>query len=208
VYWLLKGGLVAEVAALWMSGIEPKSDGAEAATILERAIAGDSAAFEQILKLHERRVLMLSWRLLGNIEDAQDITQEVFLRAFKYLHRFDTSKPVEAWLVRITVNVCRDFGRHRQRRQSLSAEFQLPGVTNTDPYSDLASGERKRMLREAIASLPHKERAAFVLRDIEGLSTAEVAGILNSSETTVRSQISIARVKIRKAIERLQGGAR
>jgi RNA polymerase sigma-70 factor (ECF subfamily) len=209
MYWLLKGGLVAEVAALWMSGIEPKSDGAEPAeiaAILERAIAGDSAAFEQILKLHERRVLMLAWRLLGNIEDAQDSTQEVFLRAFKYLHRFDTTKPVEAWLVRITVNVCRDFGRHRQRRQSLAAEFQESGITNVDPYSDLASGEQKKMLREAIASLPHKERAALVLRDIEGLSTAEVADILNSSETTVRSQISIARVKIRKAIERFQGG--
>jgi RNA polymerase sigma-70 factor (ECF subfamily) len=206
----LKGGLVAEVAALWMSGIEPKSDGAEPAeiAILERAIAGDSAAFEQILKLHERRVLMLSWRLLGNIEDAQDSTQEVFLRAFKYLHRFDTTKPVEAWLVRTTVNVCRDFGRHRQRRQSLAAEFQESGITNVDPYSDLASGEQKKMLREAIASLPHKERAALVLRDIEGLSTAEVAGILNSSETTVRSQISIARVKIRKAIERFEGGKR
>jgi len=202
---------VAEVAALWMSGIEPKSDGADAAevaTILERAIAGDSAAFEQILKLHERRVLMLSWRLLGNIEDAQDSTQEVFLRAFKYLHRFDITRPVEAWLVRITVNVCRDFGRHRQRRQSLASELRLPGVTTADPYSDLASVERKNMLREAIASLPDKERAAFVLRDIEGLSTAEVAGILNSSETTVRSQISIARVKIRKAIERFQGGER
>ena len=200
---------MAEVAALWMSGIEPKSDGAEPAkiaTILERAMAGDSAAFEQILKLHERRVLMLSWRLLGNIEDAQDSTQEVFLRAFKYLHRFDTTRPVEAWLVRITVNVCRDFGRHRRRRQNLAAEFQGPGVITFDPYSDLASSERKKMLREAIASLPHKERAALVLRDIEGLSTAEVAGILDSSETTVRSQISIARVKIRKAIERFQGG--
>jgi len=202
---------VAEIAALWMSGIEPKSDGAEAAEIaiiLERAVAGDSAAFEQILKLHERRVLMLSWRLLGNIEDAQDSTQEVFLRAFKYLHRVDTTRPIEAWLVRITVNVCRDFGRHRQRRQLLSTEFQSPGVTSVDPYADLATGEQKKMLREAIASLPHKERTAFVLRDIEGLPTAEVAGILNSSETTVRSQISIARVKIRKAIERFQGGER
>ena len=200
-----------EAAALWMSGIEPKGDVAEAkeiATILERAIAGDSAAFEQILRLYERRVLMLSWRLLGNIEDAQDSTQEVFLRAFKYLHRLDTSKPVEAWLVRITVNVCRDFGRHRQRRQSLAAEFKIPRVTNADPYSDLASDERKKMLRDAIAGLPLKERAAFVLRDIEGLPTSEVAAILNSSETTVRSQISIARVKIRKAIEQLLGGQR
>jgi RNA polymerase sigma-70 factor (ECF subfamily) len=194
-----------------MSGIERKGDCAEPveiAMILERAKAGDSAAFEQILRLYERRVLMLSWRLLGNIEDAQDSAQEVFLRAFRYLHRLDTTKPVEAWLVRITVNVCRDLGRHRQRRQALAAEFKAPFTANVDPYADFESDEQKKMLREAIAGLPLKERAAFVLRDIEGLPTSEVAGILNSSETTVRSQISIARVKIRKAIEQLQGGKR
>ena len=197
-----------EVATLWMSGIESKRDAApvEITALLERAIAGDISAFEQILKLHQRRVLMLSWRLLGNLDDAQDSAQEVFLRAFKYLHRLDSAKPVEAWLVRITINVCRDFGRQRQRRQKLETEFRSPDKTDANPFTDIASGERLEMLRQAVASLPHKERAAFVLRDIDGLSTAEVAVLLNSSETTVRSQISIARVKIRKAIEQLQGG--
>lgn len=198
-----------EVATLWMSGIEPKREGAvpvEITALLERAIAGDISAFEQILKLHQRRVLMLSWRLLGNLDDAQDSAQEVFLRAFKYLHRLDTSKPVEAWLVRITINVCRDFGRQRQRRQKLESEYRSPDKTDLNPFTDVASGEKREMLRQAIASLPHKERAAFVLRDIDGLPTAEVAAILKSTETTVRSQISIARVKIRKAIEQLQGG--
>jgi RNA polymerase sigma-70 factor, ECF subfamily len=207
----VKGGLLVEAQALWMSGIDLKGNGeepAEIALILERAIAGDSRAFEQILRLYERRVLMLSWRLLGNMEDAQDSTQEVFLRAFRYLHRVDVTKPVEAWLVRITVNVCRDFGKHQRRRLILAAEFEGPGVANDTPHSELESDEQKKMLREAIANLPLKERAAFVLRDIEGLPTSEVAGILNSSETTVRSQISIARVKIRKAVERLQGGPR
>lgn len=207
----MKGGLLVEAQALWMLGIDRKGNGeepAEIAMILERAIAGDSRAFEQILRLYERRVLMLSWRLLGNMEDAQDSTQEVFLRAFRYLHRVDVSKPVEAWLVRITVNVCRDFGKHRRRRLILATEFTGPRVANDTPHSDLESDEQKKMLREAIASLPLKERAAFVLRDIEGLPTSEVAGILNSSETTVRSQICIARVKIRKAVERLQGGLR
>jgi len=205
----LKGGLQVEVATLWMSGIEPKREGAvpvEITALLERAIAGDISAFEQILKLHQRRVLMLSWRLLGNLDDAQDSAQEVFLRAFKYLHRLDTSKPVEAWLVRITINVCRDFGRQRQRRQKLESEYRSPDKTDLNPFTDVASGEKREMLRQAIASLPHKERAAFVLRDIDGLPTAEVAAILKSTETTVRSQISIARVKIRKAIEQLQGG--
>jgi RNA polymerase sigma-70 factor (ECF subfamily) len=102
--------------------------------------------------------------------------------------------------------VCRDFGRQRQRRQKLESEYRSPDKTDLNPFTDIASGEKREMLRQAIASLPHKERAAFVLRDIDGLPTAEVAAILKSTETTVRSQISIARVKIRKAIEKLQGG--
>ena len=198
-----------EVVSIWMSGIDAKRDGAmpaDIAELLERAIAGDVSAFEQILKLHERRVLMLSWRLLGNLEDAKDSAQEVFLRAYKYLHRLDTSKPVEAWLVRITINVCRDFGRQRHRRQKLETELIRPDRTDSSPFTDIASDERREMLRRAIASLPQKERAAFVLRDVEGLPTSEVAAILKSSETTVRSQISIARVKIRKAIELMHGG--
>jgi RNA polymerase sigma-70 factor (ECF subfamily) len=201
--------IAVEAAKLWMAGVEPKRDTVapdEITVLLERAIAGDVSAFEAILKLYERRILLLSWRMLGNLEDAQDSTQEVFLRAFKYLHRLDTSKPVEAWLVRITVNVCRDFGRHRRRRLGMAAGIESPERFGSDPHRDLAAGEKKELLRQAIAALPHKERAAFVLRDIEGRSTAEVAALLNSSETTVRSQISIARVKLRKAIEGLTEG--
>jgi RNA polymerase sigma-70 factor (ECF subfamily) len=192
-----------------MSNIEPECDGvvpSEFTALLERAIAGDISAFETIVKLHERRVLMLSWRLLGNLEDAQDSAQEVFLRAYKYLHRLNASRPVEAWLVRITINVCRDFGRQRQRRQKLATEYVHSEIADSSPFADTESNEKREMLRLAIAGLPQKERAAFVLRDIEGLSTMDVAAILKSTETTVRSQISIARVKIRKAIEQMQGG--
>jgi len=151
-----------------MSRIEPECDGvvpSEVTALLERAIAGDISAFETIVKLHERRVLMLSWRLLGNLEDAQDSAQEVFLRAYKYLHRLNTSRPVEAWLVRITINVCRDFGRQRHRRQKLATEYVRSEISDSNPFADAESGEKREMLRHAIAGLPHKERAAFVLRD-------------------------------------------
>ena len=74
-------------ATLWMSPIEPEAE--EFAILLERAIAGDVSAFERIIVRYERRVLSVSWRLLGRLEDAQDASQEVFLRAFRYLHRFD-----------------------------------------------------------------------------------------------------------------------
>jgi RNA polymerase sigma-70 factor (ECF subfamily) len=187
-------------ATLWMSGF---GSGAEAqkefAAVLERAIAGDVSAFEQILLRYERRVLSVAWRLLGKQEDAQDAAQEVFLRAFRYLHRFDRRRPFEPWLIKMTVNVCHDVGRKRHGYEVLDPDFLR---STSDPHSDLHSEEQKQILRRALQELPEKERAAIVLRDIEGLSTAEVAEILGSSEPTVRSQISNARLKIRKMLKR------
>jgi len=182
--------------------------------LLTRAASGDAAAFEQIVMRHERRVLTLSWRLLGAMEDAQDAAQEVFLRTFKYLHRFDAQKPFEPWLVRLTVNVCRDLGKARQLRGAVlveqrdsfdRAEPRDPGM---DPHAELQFEQQRQMLYRALNELPEKERTAFVLRDIEGMTTAEAAEALGSSEATVRSQISSARLKIRKFVERMKGGRR
>jgi len=185
--------------ALWMSGSEP--EGQEFAILLERAIAGDVSAFEQIIARYERRVISVAWRLLGRPEDAEDAAQEVFLRAFRYLHRFDRRRRFEPWLIKMTVNVCHDLGR--KRRQHPESAGDPDAVCGSgSPHEDLHSEEQKRLLYKALQELPEKERAAIVLRDIEGLSTAEVAGILSSSEATVRSQISTARLKIRKALER------
>ena len=186
--------------ALWMSRIEPEGEReAEFALVLQRAVAGDVSAFEQIIMRFERRVLTLAWRLLGNAHDAQDASQEVFLRAFRFLHRFDVRRPFEPWIVRMTVNVCRDLGRKRQPNVLLDPEALR---STSDPHLEVASDEKRQMLYSALAKLPEKERAAIVLRDIEGFSTAEVAEILGSAEATVRSQISTARLKIRKALKR------
>src|SRR3954467_13410596 len=103
-----------DARSLWMSQSRKEGERAsELAMLLIRAASGDAAAFEQIVIRHERRVLTLSWRLLGAMEEAQDAAQEVFLRTGEYLHRFDTQKPFEPWLVRMTVNVCRIQGEAR-----------------------------------------------------------------------------------------------
>src|SRR6185295_15690740 len=196
--------------ALWMSQSGETGEPSELAALFTRAASGDAAAFEQIVVKHERRVLTLSWRLLGTMEDAQDAAQEVFLRTFKYLHRFDVQKPFEPWLVRMTVNVCRNFGRKRQQRSAVlvmageetdRAEQQDP---SRSPYQELHSEQQRLMIYRALDGLPEKERTAFVLRDIEGMTTAETAEALGSSEGTIRSQISSARLKMRK----LLGGMR
>ena len=183
---------------LWMTGIRSE-DEREFVQVLVRAISGDISAFEQIVIRYERRVLNLAWRLLGNGEDAQDASQEVFMRAFRFLHKFDSTRPFEPWLIRLTINVCRDIGRKRTVTVLLDADAVQ---ARSDPQMELSSEEQKAMLQKALQELPEKEGAAVVLRDIEGFSTAEVAEILGSSEATVRSQISTARLKIRKALKR------
>ncbi len=175
--------------------------------LIRRAAAGDRAAFEAIIRVHERRVLMTALRLLGNMDDAQDAGQDVFIWMHRYLPRFDSAKPLSPWVYRMTVNVCRDhWQRSKRNRTENLVNFEVPSeaTPHNDPHRSLRAREDRTILYRALDTLPPKERAAIVLRDIEGLSTAEVADVLESSPVTVRSQISAARLKIKKAIERME----
>lgn len=190
----------------------PTPETLELAVLIRRTIQGDSSAFEQVIVRYERRVIGLAMKLLGESADAQDAAQEVFLRVFRYIHRLDLQRPLEQWLMRMTVNVCRDIGRKRQQRRATFAQSESPesiACTNSDnPHSEMVVEEERRLLRKALDHLPEKERIALILRDIEGLSTTEVAAVLESSETTVRSQVSRARVRLKNAIEEMIGGRR
>ena len=168
------------------------------ATLVMAADPPDTA-FERIVLAHQRRVLGLAWRLLGNTEDARDASQEVFTRAFRHFGRFDSTRDVVPWLYRITFNVCRDMGRRRRPCEPVPDDLVSP---DAGPLAALEQDERRRLVLAALRRLPERERAALVLRDLEGLPTAEVARILGSSEPTVRSQISSARLKIRAYLRR------
>jgi len=175
------------------------------ALLVERAAAGDKAAFEQIMIHSQQRVMAMSWRILGNEADARDASQEVFLRVYKYLGSFKQDQDFFAWVYSITVNVCRDMLKKRQhesdRFHALEADssgdiLEIP-FEHEDAEQTLIQAQRRELIARAIATLPFKERASIVLRDVEGLSTDEVARVLKSSSTTVRSQISSARRKIK-----------
>lgn len=189
------------------------------ARLAARAGAGDAAAFEQLMIATERRVVATAWRMLGNREDARDAAQEVFLRMYKYLHRYRPEQDFHGWLYRITLNVCRDIARKRQQ----SAGNSMPASPDTgrerDRPPDLSNrgeaeefallNQQRAVLKRALQTLPEKERAALVLRDLEGLTTEEVARILRSRPVTVRSQISSARRKLKLYCERwLKNGGR
>jgi RNA polymerase sigma-70 factor (ECF subfamily) len=173
--------------------------------LIERAASGDTGAFEQIMILSQQRVMTMTWRMLGNEADARDAAQEVFLRVYKYLGRFKQNQDFYAWLYRITVNVCRDIARKRQQHSegfmSLAGTVAEEALTVASKQEDaeqtLLHTQRRKLIARALATLPAKERASLILRDVEGLPTDEVARIMKSSSTTVRSQISSARKKIK-----------
>jgi len=182
----------------------------EAEALVGRTLEGDYGAFEQWVLQHERRVMTFAMRLLRDREDAQDATQEVFFRAFRFLHRLDPRRPAEPWLMRITINVCRDIQRKRKRAAALS-ELQVTESLSSssgsgDQHSELAQEQQRQLLWKALDELPEKERMALILRDVEGLSTSEAAEVLASSETTVRSQICRGRLKLKEILGRMKGG--
>ena len=140
-------------------------------------------------------VLGTAYRLLGRMEDAQDAAQEVFLRLLRNMDRI--SGDPKPWLYRVTVNICND---HFRRRTLVMEPDQTQADPSPGPCRVLEMDERKRLLMEGLQTLGERERTAVVLREVEGLSTSEVAAILGVEEVTVRSQISVARVKLAKYV--------
>jgi len=162
---------------------------------------GDSRAFEQIMIATERRVALLCWRILGDADEVKDAMQEIFLRVFRHLGRFDERRDFRGWLFRIAVNVCRD---HRKKRTRIFVGLEEAGdvACPDDVDARIAAKEELALLTRAVDTLPEKERLALILRDVEEIPTEEVAQILGSRPSTVRVQIHSARNKIRKLMER------
>jgi RNA polymerase sigma-70 factor, ECF subfamily len=183
------------------------------ALLIARARTGDTSAFEELMTATQHKVVATAWRMLGNREDARDAAQEVFLRVFKYLARYDPAQDFHGWLYRITLNVCHDAARRRRKTDEGSDWFDTPTheymaenlqtAAPADAEELLLREQQRALVTRALATLSEKERAALVLRDLEGLSTEEVARILKSRPVTVRSQVSSARSKIKLYCDRL-----
>ena len=156
--------------------------------LIARAKAGDEQAFEELMRQFERPILGLCTRLLGASGEAEEAAQDVFFRFYQKLGQFDEERAVEPWLFRIAWNACRDRLRRRRPHSEL----------NDNSATVAAQGLLIAELRDAIERLPDRERAALLLREVEGLETEEVAERLGISAVTVRSQISRARARLRQ----------
>lgn len=174
--------------------------------LIRAAADGDRRAFEDLVLRKRDRVVRTAFQITGNLEDAKDVAQGVFLRLWRVLQRFDLSKRFDTWLYRITVNAAIDSLRERGPKGILQA---LPDDAG-ESLRDLASGPDAsfdlRQLQGAFfrlaAKLAPRQRATFILKEIEGLETAEIARTLGVTESTVRNHLLQARRILRHGLSK------
>jgi len=167
---------------------------------LEPTLQGALDWRDRLINENLRRVFLLIYRLVGNVPDAQDLTQETFIKALQRRHQLKDAERAAQWLSRIATNTAIDFLRRHGRVTWCELEAAggpLPGAAES-PEQTMLDAERRELLEDALQALTPRERAALILRDIEDLPAAEVARHLNCSKATVRSHIANARVKLRR----------
>jgi len=184
------------------------SEAAPLATLDERALveaclAGRADAFDVIVERHQRSVYQLCYRFVGNHEDASDLAQDVFLRAYRGLRRFRGHSSIGTWLYRIGVNVCLNRVASKAPRGALTEPIDDRQFADTGAESAserLLRGERAARVRAAIAQLPRKQRATLVLRMYHDLSHQEIAEILGSSVGAVKANFFHALGNLKKIL--------
>ncbi len=190
--------------------------------LIGRSAAGDREAFEELVERRRERVFWIAYQVVGDSETARDVVQEVFLRLHRSLRRFRSGGRFGPWLYRITLNLAIDaLRRERAHRETASLDdlredapggagggppglraSNLPGGAESPAGESLRRREVRAIFASLSAALPPKQRFAFILREIEGMSTAEVAAILRTSESTVRNHVLQARRTLQEGLRR------
>lgn len=174
---------------------------------IEASLAGDQAAFGRLVQAKQALVFRAAWNRLGDAEEARAVSQAVFVRLWKNLDRYDRSRRFDTWLYRLTVNAAIDHHRRAVARPGQTGFDELFECTparveggDTEAERELETAEIGRILHELTALLTDKQRQAFLLREIEGLPTGEVAEVLQTSESTVRNHVFQARKLLREEL--------
>ena len=182
--------------------------------LIRKAKQGDMHAFEELILKHEKIVYNLALRMMNHSEDAKDVSQEVFLKAYRSLSNFDERSAFSTWIYRITHNTCIDEMRKRKGKQNYSLEEELENEEGSmqrqiadegdTPEESLLREEQKSEILQALDSLSEEHKAAIVLRDVKGLSYEEIAEILEVSLGTGISRISRARIQLKNEILKMR----
>jgi len=185
-------------------------DVTESAAVLARARQGDSEAFRALVERHSRSVFRLAYRMTGNQQDAEDVVQESFLRAYRQLGRFESRANFGTWLYRIVANCSVDLMRSKQARQdqvrgeSIDAAVEVPAAQTPGPERLAQSAEIDRRVRDALGGLSPLERAAFTLRHYEGRSIDEIGKTLGLGTSAAKHSVFRAVKKLRIVLQPLR----
>ena len=190
------------------------SEGDLERSLLRRLRDRDESAFKELLEHHRDRVFNITYRMLGNRSEAEDVAQEVFITVFKTIDQFREESKFATWLYRVTVNHCKNrikylARRHDRDRDELDeTSQQANGAVNgapvraAQPDRALASAQMEKLLQEAIAALDEDQREVVILRDVEDLSIEEICAITGLPDGTVKSRLHRARLVLRKKMQR------
>ncbi len=185
------------------------ADNPDEAEIIKAAVSGNSQAFNRLVLAHREGAMVLAMRLLHTLQDAEDVVQDAFIKAWEELPRFRGESAFSSWLYRIVYNLSlnklrgrklRHFFRLGEENDENEVNWNVP---SDDPTPDeiLISKERQERLDEALKKLPVKQRAVFVMRHEQGLSNAEIAEITGRTEGSVKANFSFAVAKLKEAME-------
>ena len=177
--------------------------------LIAQCLAGDQAAWEQIVKLHWRKVFNVAYQFVGSHEQAEDLAQDIFLKIFRSLDSFDRRANFQTWLISVSRNLCIDHYRSvRKERQTIdrdvTSEDLSPASSTASPLATLENRDLAALLRQALQTLPQSLRIAVLLRDIQELSYLEIAERLRLPEGTVKSRINRGRKELARQILRLR----
>jgi len=173
--------------------------------IIQRVIGGDKNAFEGLVLVNQKNVYNLALKMTRNEEDALDISQEAFIKAFRQLRNFRGDSRFSVWMYRLTYNLCIDFLRKKPKNNTVPLTFEdeggettpleIPDVRNL-PEDNILRKEMRKNIDESIKDLPLKHREVLVMREIASMSYDEIAKTLRINEGTVKSRLARARLKL------------
>ena len=179
---------------------------------IKQVLKGDQNAYADIVNLYQHKLYQICYRMLGNKQEAEDIAQEAFVRAYINLHSYDQKRKFSTWLYRIATNLCID--RIRKKKPDYYLDAQVPGTDGLDMYSQIAADEKlpeetveqmelQDRIQYEISRLPDKYRSVIVLKYIEELSLQEISEILDMPLGTVKTRIHRGREALRKQLNNL-----